>query len=97
MSAFARLHGLLAPWCHAEAVGTHLLALALAIALLVAPPERIPEPEPLPGLLCYWGCVAACVVTAHTLEWCDRACTDLCFTETTPPGPCNPERGTACG
>ena len=50
--------------------------------------ETVPEE----GYLCYWTCMAGCLLVGNTQPQCDAACEDICFTEQSPPGPtCEPE------
>lgn len=57
------------------------------------PEDLAADPDSIAGLICYWACMAACVLVGHRQDHCDAACTEMCFTLVDiPPGPtCAPE------
>lgn len=61
-------------------------AAALTVVLLATtasarpPDDIVRDPKPVPGLVCYWTCMAFCIVAGKRQDQCDAACTDSCFT-----------------
>lgn len=75
-------------------------ALFMAFLLAFTTPLQVHSPltgetDQQAGLTCYWTCMGLCIIAGKRQDDCDAACTDLCFTITTPPaGPtCEPDEG----
>ena len=82
-----------------RALGVAIAALLVVLAPTVTsgrPPasdEVAADRDHDEGLLCYWVCMTACVLTGQRQDRCDAACTEMCFSLVDiPPGPtCEPE------
>lgn len=78
-------------------MSSSLVSAVLTFALVLSPAhaagrptdEVVEERDPIEGLICYWACMAACILTGNRQDQCDAACTEMCFTIVTPP-PCEP-------